>query len=104
MRFVSTPGGGHHGELNLVALVYDDKGAIVNSASVMSVLDFDASEYTRAMKSPMALKLVISVPIKGDYFFRFGVHDKVGDRTGALEIPVDNAELGVAGPGQTLTP
>jgi hypothetical protein len=40
--------------------------------------------------------------VKGDYFLRLGLHDATGDQSGALEIPVDEVKLGVAGAGQTL--
>jgi len=47
---------------------------------------------------------VLAIPAKGNYFFRFGVHDTIGDKIGAMEVPVDDVKLGIAGPGQTLTP
>jgi hypothetical protein len=31
----------------------------------------------------------ISVPAKGDYYLRIGVHDLRGNRVGAVEVPVE---------------
>jgi hypothetical protein len=34
------------------------------------------------------LKQEISVPAKGEYFFRIGIHDLNSDHVGAVELPV----------------
>ncbi len=34
----------------------------------------------------------ISVPVKGSYYLRIGVHDLIGDRVGAVEIPVASVQ------------
>lgn len=35
----------------------------------------------------------------GNYSLRVGVHDVTGDHIGALEIPLDEVRMGVAGQG-----
>ena len=53
----------------------------------------------RADDSGLHTKEEIAIPVKGNFFFRLGVHDKVGDQVGALEIPVDQIRLGVPAAG-----
>jgi hypothetical protein len=36
----------------------------------------------------MRFKQEISVPVKGEYFLRIGVHDPATDKVGAVELPV----------------
>jgi hypothetical protein len=104
LRFTTTPEGLHHGELVFTALVYDSNGEIVNSGVINRIFNFTDAEMKRARQGSIGIKQLISVPAKGNYFFRFGVHDTVADHIGAMEIPVDNVALGVAGPSQQLIP
>ena len=46
--------------------------------------------------------MTIAVPAKGNFFFRLGIHDTIGDKAGAMEVPVDNVQLGV--PAYTAKP
>jgi hypothetical protein len=104
LRFTTTPEGLHHSELEFVALVYDDQGAIVNSIVTVRKIDLPDAAYKQSVQSGLGIKQLIAVPVKGSYFFRFGVHDAVADRSGVTEIPVDNVQLGVVGPGQQPVP
>jgi len=47
----------------------------------------------------------ISVPAKGHYWLRVGVHDRVGDRMGAVEVNLDNVNrTAPAAPAPTAAP
>jgi hypothetical protein len=41
-------------------------------------------------KAGVQYRQEISVPVKGEYFLRIGVHDLTSDKVGALEVPVDS--------------
>jgi VWFA-related protein len=104
LHFTATPDGIHHAEFNFVTVVYDDQGVEVNSAATTITFNLKSATYDQVMHRVLATKQVLSIPAKGNYFFRFGVHDTLGDKIGAMEVPVDDVKLGIAGPGQTLTP
>jgi hypothetical protein len=104
LRFTTTPEGLHHGELEFVALVYDDQGTTVNSIETSRKFDLPDAAYKQVLQSGLDIKQLIAVPVKGNYFFRFGVHDVVADHSGVMELPVDNVQLGVLGPLQQPVP
>ncbi|WP_158821267.1 VWA domain-containing protein [Granulicella sp. S156] len=96
ISFTRTPNGMHHGRLEFVAVVYNNEGETVNSIITTSPLELDNAAYRQLMQFGIGLRQTIAVPEKGNFFFRLGVHDTIGDRAGAVEVPVDNVQLGVA--------
>jgi VWFA-related protein len=104
LHFTATPDGIHHGEFHFVTIVFDDQGTLINSQETTITLNLKPNTYQDVMHRVLATKQVLAIPAKGNYFFRFGVHDTLGDKIGAMEVPVDDVKLGIAGPGQTLTP
>jgi len=104
LPFTQTPDGIHHGAFEFVTLVFDEHGVLVNSIMSNIQMNLTPTTYDEILKRGFGTKQLIAVPAKGDYFFRFGVHDTVSDRMGAMEVPVDNVKLGVVAPGQTPTP
>ncbi len=104
LHFTATPDGIRHAEFHFVTLVYDDQGTLINSQESTVNLNLKPETYQDVMHRVLATRQVLDVPAKGNYFFRFGVHDTIADRMGAMEVPVDDVKLGIAGPGQTLTP
>jgi len=73
-------------------LVYDDQGVLVNSISRTAVATVDEQHKEVMLKSGMHMHQEISVPMKGHYWLRAGVHDRIGDRMGAVELPLDNVK------------
>jgi VWFA-related protein len=96
VRFTRTPDGMRHGSFEFVAIVYTADGEAVNSIIETASLDVTAERYRELLVSGLQMKEEIAIPAKGNFFLRLGVHDKVGDQVGALEIPVDQIRLDVA--------
>ena len=90
-------GGRRQGKVEFVAIVYDQQAAVVNTLEKTVILDLDGAGYRKLLAEGMALTEKIAVPAKGNYFLRLGVRDVDGDHMGALEIPVDQVKLGMAG-------
>ncbi len=44
------------------------------------------------LKSGMQFHQEISVPVKGDFYIRAGVHDRIGDAMGAVEMDVNTVK------------
>ncbi|HTW59984.1 MAG TPA: VWA domain-containing protein [Terriglobales bacterium] len=99
-----TADGVRHGQVDFVAVLYDDRGEVVNSLISSASLDLSAPTYRRLAQSGFSVSQPLAIPVKGNFFLRLGVRDAVGDRVGAMEIAVDQIKLGVAGAGQTLAP
>jgi VWFA-related protein len=95
-RFTRTPDGMRHGAVEFVAIVYTAEGEAVNSIIESAQLNVTADRYRELLVSGLPMKEEIAIPAKGNFFLRLGVHDKVGDQVGALEIPVDQIRLDVA--------
>jgi VWFA-related protein len=104
LQLTPTPDGLWHDSVEYVAVVYDDAGNVVNSLITTVQMNVKDATYRRMMANGFGMTQQIAVPTKGNYFLRVGVHDVDGDRVGALEIPMDEVKLGVAGAGQMLTP
>jgi len=86
-----------HGSVQFVTVVYDQQGAMVNSLQKTVSLDVEPATYRKLLATGLPIREEIAIPVKGNYFLRFGVHDEMGDQVGALEIPADQIRLGVAG-------
>ncbi|MGD0739776.1 MAG: VWA domain-containing protein [Terracidiphilus sp.] len=95
IRFTRTPDGMRHASIEFVAIVYTGDGEEVNSIIQTATLDMTADHYSELLVSGLHTKAEIAIPVKGNFFLRLGVHDKVGDQVGALEIPVDQIRLDV---------
>jgi hypothetical protein len=99
IKLSRTSDGIRHGTVDFVSVVYGSSGEVVNSLLSTVSLDLNDGTYRKALLSGLPVKQQIAIPVKGNYFLRVGVHDIAGDQVGALEIPVDQIKLGVAGAG-----
>ena len=97
IRLTRGDGGRRQGKVEFVAIVYDQQAAVVNTLEKTVILDLDGAGYRKLLAEGMALTEKIAVPARGNYFLRLGVRDVDGDHMGALEIPVDQVKLGMAG-------
>jgi VWFA-related protein len=104
LHFTPQADGTRHGTVQFVAVLYDDKGEQVNSASSTMEMDLKPETYAKIMTGLLGTNQIIAVPEKGNYFLRLGVHDQDGNKIGATEVPIGEIQMGVAGAGQTLQP
>ena len=93
LQFAQHPVYSYHDTIEFIAVVYDDKGAIVNSFVNTVPIDAGVADYSRIMQTGIGIQLPIAIPAKGDFYLRLGVHDLTSDRIGALEIPVEAIKL-----------
>ena len=68
--------------------VYDKDGTLLIATTARRAAVITASVYANMQASGMAFHQVISVPVKGNYYIRTGVHDLNTDKVGAVEVPV----------------
>jgi VWFA-related protein len=90
VQFVPNPDGTFKATVEFAVLVYDDQGVLINSLSRTAVANVDEQKKEIILKTGMHMHQEISVPIKGHYWLRAGVHDRIGDSMGAVELNLDN--------------
>ena len=90
--------GTHKGLIELICIVYDQDGKIINTGSVSANLAMNPEQYQAAMKGGLQMRQEITAPANGDAFFRIAVHDRMSDRVGSVEV---HSAL-LKDPGETL--
>jgi hypothetical protein len=95
IQFVPNSDGTFKVSLEFAVLVYDDQGKLYNSISKVAGADnITAAKKATMLKSGMQFHQEISVPVKGDYYIRAGIHDRVNDAMGAVEMDVNDVKAG----------
>jgi VWFA-related protein len=84
--------GNFHDDIEFVTFVYDQSGNLVNRSGATLHADFKPAVYADFIKRPFSYNQDVSVPRKGNFFLRIGIHDGNSDRMGAIEIPVDTVK------------
>jgi hypothetical protein len=88
IHFTKSSNGDYLGEIQFVTYVYDRDGQLITRAGNEVHANLPSSEYAALFRGGLHFVQQISVPDKGDYYFRIGVHDTDGDHVGAVEFPV----------------
>jgi VWFA-related protein len=86
--FTPTPEGKYQAALEFLTYVYDQEGHLVNVVQDKTHADISAAAYADLLAHGIPWHQEISVPIKGDYYLRIGLHDLTGNRIAAIEVPV----------------
>lgn len=82
----------YHCSLEFVTLVYQPDGqlAVAQTNQVQASLPLD--RYRALATGGLPFHQEISVPVKGTYFIRTGIHDVTGNKIGAAEVPVSSVQ------------
>jgi hypothetical protein len=88
------PDGTRQVALEFVVLVYDSEGALctqqINAVNVYAKPEAIA----QFAREGIRYQQQIAVPAKGEYSLRIGIHDMIGDKVGALAVPVASIATG----------
>ena len=90
------PDGSHHGEIEIVTLVLDNEGVMINSLRTTVEMNLNDANYAKAMAGGVEMLTQAAVPEKGSYFLRVGIHDKTSGKSGALEFSTSDVKIGPA--------
>ena len=82
------PDGTYSCNLDAMIFVYDADGAVFNSVAGGIRAVIPASTYAPFLQNGIHFRQDVSVPIKGEYFLRIGIHDDASNKVGAVELPV----------------
>jgi VWFA-related protein len=86
VKWEVTPDGTHHCTLEFATYVYDADGTPINGQ--FNGINAALSDEKFASLGNLKYVQQISVPAKGEYYLRIGIHDPATDHVGAVEIPV----------------
>jgi VWFA-related protein len=79
--------------LQFIAVLYNDDGAIVNSLITTAPMELNLNQYLQIINAGLGIDQTIAVPTHGDFFLRLGIHDLNSGRVGALEIPAESIQI-----------
>ncbi len=88
VAFFKTGDGKAHADLEFIAFVFDPDGAVVNLQGQSIRITGTPEEIRKAVEHGVQFNQRVSVPVKGQYFFRIAVHDLNRDHFGAVEFAV----------------
>jgi VWFA-related protein len=88
IQFEDGPNGAHSGSFTFDAFLYNQAGDLVNAATSTINADLTADAFNKLKTVGVQFALPISVPVKGDYYLRIGIHDLRSNRVGAVEVPI----------------
>ncbi|HEY9126162.1 MAG TPA: VWA domain-containing protein [Acidobacteriaceae bacterium] len=88
IRFTRSSDGNYSAQIQFVTYVYDHEGQLVTRAGNEIHADLPQAGYVALFRGGLHFVQQISVPDKGDYYLRIGIHDLDGDHAGAVELPV----------------
>jgi VWFA-related protein len=88
IEFLKGSDGTHQGAIGFDVLVYNQDGVIVNSATSLIKANLSTEAFDKLLTLGVQFKQPISIPVKGKYYLRVGIHDIASNRVGAVEIPV----------------
>jgi len=83
--------GNHVLALQFVVIAYDRDGKALSSVNNPISISLKPADYEGIMSGGIKYAQQISVPAKGETFLRIGIHDLIGNKVGAIEIPASAA-------------
>ena len=92
ITFTPEADGNHRERLLFRTYVYSREGRLINASRRIDDSDLPPTHYERALHSGLFFHQEISVPVKGEFYLRIGVHDEIADHDGAVEIPIDSVK------------
>jgi VWFA-related protein len=94
----------YRGHLDLVCVVYDDKGGEINSILSRASVHADSRSYAALLSDGVEVEQTVEIPATGNFFLRLGVHDITSGKVGVLEAPVGEIKVGLAENGIVAKP
>ncbi|GGA58772.1 hypothetical protein GCM10011507_07700 [Edaphobacter acidisoli] len=88
VMLTATTGGYHQDAAQFLTYVYDQDGHVINLVDNRTHANLPPEAYARSLRVGLHWHQEVSVPTKGNYFLRIGIHDLTGNRVGAIEVPI----------------
>ena len=72
----------------MMTFVYDQSGQLIGTTAKSIHTNMPVDGYKQLFQHGLQFHQEVSVPLKGDYYLRIGLHDLTSNRVGAVEISV----------------
>ena len=92
ISFPTTTKGDRFGALEFITYVYDKDGVVILLRDEKTHATKTPQQYSDFLRGSVLWHQEISVPAKGDYFLRIGIHDLMSDKMGGVEVPISTVE------------
>jgi VWFA-related protein len=79
-------------DLQVMTFVYDQNGLLIGITAKSIHTNLTPDGYRQLYQYGLQLHQEVSVPLKGDYYLRIGLHDLTSNRVGAIEVPVTSVK------------
>jgi VWFA-related protein len=93
-----------HGHVEFIALVYNGDGKTINSDVKPVRVTWSASQFNAALQHGVRYQQEIRVPAQGECSVRLLVHDFLGDKIGAIDVPADGLKAPSNGVAAKVVP
>jgi VWFA-related protein len=112
-ELTETADGHHVGAIQAAVFVYSNRGMLLNTVTRTLHLDLTPAEYAKFQRLGFREHFELSVPAKGESFFRVGIDERGSGRIGAVEVassavrnlpPPDYAQAGSPSTSQGSSP
>jgi VWFA-related protein len=88
ISFSTTSDGLRRAVVEVETLVYQPDGTIVTQQINTAQATLNPDQYSALLREGLHFHQEVSVPEKGEFYLRIGVHDLTSNRVGAIELPV----------------
>ena len=88
ISFLPGGAGKYTGDMEVMTYVYDLNGTLIDTTAKSIRTNLPPEGYKQMFQHGLQFHEEISVPLRGDYYLRIGLHDRNSNRVGAIEIPV----------------
>ena len=93
LQLTPTAAGTVSGQVEFALVVVDDKGLLINSFNATVDMNLKPATYAYVLKNGVEFPAQISVPVKGNFFLRAGVHDTASGKAGVVEMNMEEIKM-----------
>jgi VWFA-related protein len=86
--YTTTPDGIRHFNIEFITIAYRPDGSIANRAATGLRGSLTPAQYAALQQNGFPCHQEIDVPVKASISLRLGVHDRLADRIGTIELPL----------------
>ena len=84
----TTPDHLYHGKIEIRTYLFDRDGTLILELTDAASISLPIDKVRALLETGLQIHSQVSVPVKGEYYLRIGIHDLASDHIGAIEVPI----------------
>lgn len=84
----TTPDHLYHGKIEIRTYLFDRDGTLILEFTDAASISLPIDKVRALLETGLQMHSQVSVPVKGEYYLRIGIHDLSSDHIGAVEVPI----------------